>query len=274
MIRRRRAGAVRRRFPRTAMSRADDAPSPCAAHPDRIKAEEQPTTIIEGGNMAAGSTREAHTVHPLTRWVALAALAVAGFAHAQSTDLKSLLPALKQGGYVIVLRHGATDPKQEDVYPLDYKDMSKQRQLSDAGRDVARQVGAAFRKLGIPIGSVYTSRLNRAQETGKLISGKEVDAREELNDSSMGSTSAMAGSAGGGSSRHGEALRKMATAAAASGTNTLIVTHKTNITDAFGKDWGNVKEGEATVFKADGATTLTPVARVQASDWVALAAAP
>ena len=50
----------------------------------------------------------------------------------------------------------------------------------------------------------------------------------------MGSTSAMSGSAGGGSSRHGEALRKMATAATASGTNTLIVTHKTNITDAFG----------------------------------------
>jgi broad specificity phosphatase PhoE len=210
----------------------------------------------------------------ITHIVALAVLAIAGAAYGQGSDLKSLLPAMKSGGYVIVLRHGATDPKQEDVYPLDYSDMSKQRQLSDAGRDVARQVGAAFKKVGVPIGTVYTSRLNRAQETGKLISGKDVTAREELNDSSMGSTSAMAGSAGGGSSRHGEALRKMATAPTAPGTNTLIVTHKTNITDAFGKDWGNVKEGEATIFKGDGATTMTPVARVQASDWVALAAAP
>ena len=37
-----------------------------------------------------------------------------------------------------------------------------------------------------------------------------------------------------------------------SGTNTLIVTHKPNIRDAFGKDWFEIKEGEASIFKPEG----------------------
>jgi hypothetical protein len=36
------------------------------------------------------------------------------------------------------------------------------------------------------------------------------------------------------------------------GTNTLIVTHKPNILDAPGRDWFEVKEGEASIFRPDG----------------------
>jgi hypothetical protein len=46
------------------------------------------------------------------------------------------------------------------------------------------------------------------------------------------------------------------------------VTHKTNLVDAFGKDWSEVKEGEASVFKPDGAGKAVFVARVQVSDWI------
>jgi len=186
-------------------------------------------------------------------------------------DLTGLVHSLKQGGYALVVRHGATSSAQSDVYPLDYNDMTRQRQLSDEGRDTARQVGAAFAKLGIPIGAVYSSRLNRAVETAKLISRKEVVPKEELNDSGMGSASAMAGNAGGGSASHGRALKALAAQAPMPGTNTLIVTHKTNIQDAFGKDWADVREGETSVFKIDGDGGLTPVARVQAGQWVAAA---
>jgi len=52
------------------------------------------------------------------------------------------------------------------------------------------------------------------------------------------------------------------------GKNTLIVTHKPNIIDAFGKDWFEVKEGEASVFKPDRAGKAVCVARVQAVDWI------
>jgi hypothetical protein len=52
------------------------------------------------------------------------------------------------------------------------------------------------------------------------------------------------------------------------GKNTLIVTHKPNIIDAFGKDWFEVKEGEASIFKPDRAGKAVLVARVQAVDWI------
>jgi hypothetical protein len=52
------------------------------------------------------------------------------------------------------------------------------------------------------------------------------------------------------------------------GKNTLVVTHKPNILDAFGKDWFEVKEGEASIFRPDGAGKAAPIARVQAIEWV------
>jgi len=61
---------------------------------------------------------------------------------------------------------------------------------------------------------------------------------------------------------------EMATTAPEPGVNTLIVTHKPNILDAFGVDWFNSKEGEASVFKPDGSGNLVLVARIQAADWV------
>ena len=53
--------------------------------------------------------------------------------------------------------------------------------------------------------------------------------------------------------------------------NTFLITHKPNIVDALGKDWFDVKEGEASIFKPeDGKYRL--VARVQMEDWPKLAA--
>ena len=45
-----------------------------------------------------------------------------------------LIPALRAGGTVIVLRHGATNPDQADTNPLDPSDHAKQRHLNDNGR--------------------------------------------------------------------------------------------------------------------------------------------
>jgi hypothetical protein len=55
------------------------------------------------------------------------------------------------------------------------------------------------------------------------------------------------------------------------GKNTFLITHKPNIIDALGKDWFDVKEGEASIFKPeDGKYRL--VARVQMEDWPKLVA--
>jgi hypothetical protein len=55
------------------------------------------------------------------------------------------------------------------------------------------------------------------------------------------------------------------------GKNTFPITHKPNIIDGLGKDWFDVKEGEASIFKPkDGRYRL--VARVQMEDWPKLVA--
>src|SRR5262245_9219657 len=46
--------------------------------------------------------------------------------------------------------------------------------------------------------------------------------------------------------------------------------HKPNIVDALGKDWFDVKEGEASIFKPEGGKYRL-VARVQMEDWPRLA---
>jgi phosphohistidine phosphatase SixA len=178
---------------------------------------------------------------------------------------------LKQGGYVVVFRHVATDDSQKDIYPFDFDDMKAQRQLSEKGREMARQIGAAVKKLGIPVGQIYTSRLNRAIETGKLLSGKDARPVDGLTDSGAGSASAMANPAGG-NAKAGLALRELVNAAPKVHTNTFIVTHKTNIADAFGKEAGDVQEGEAFIYRSHGSTPSVFVTRVKPAFWIEQAA--
>ena len=68
-----------------------------------------------------------------------------GSTQAAAADSSQLIASLKQGGYVLVFRHTATDDSQKDVYPFKFDDMSAQRQLSEKGRDMARQIGTASR---------------------------------------------------------------------------------------------------------------------------------
>jgi len=127
------------------------------------------------------------------------------------------------------------------------------------------RVGDSFRKLGIPLGRVYSSEFNRATETAKLVSGKEVTTTPDLTEGGLVVSPAE-------NARRAKALKEMARATPDAGVNTLIVTHKPNILDAFGEDWFDSKEGEASVFKPDGSNNLILVARVQATDWIKVVA--
>jgi phosphohistidine phosphatase SixA len=199
----------------------------------------------------------------------IASLAFIGLTPTTSiaADLSDLIPKLKQGGYVLVVRHVATDDSQKDIYPFVFDDLKKQRQLSEPGRQVARQMGAALKTLGIPLGQIYTSKLHRAIETGTLISGTETTAVSELTDSGAGSASAMANPSGS-NSKIGSAVRELTNKVPASGTNNVLITHKTNIADAFGKQFGDAKEGEALIYKPNPSGAPTLVDRVQASEWI------
>jgi phosphohistidine phosphatase SixA/plastocyanin len=178
-----------------------------------------------------------------------------------SVNLEQLVTDMKKGGYVIVFRHGATNADQADTDPLHRDNIGAQRVLSDKGRDVAKRVGDSFRTLGIPLGKVYSSEFNRATETAQLVSGKPPTTTPDLTEGGLVVSPAE-------NARRAKALKALATVMPEAGSNTLIVTHKPNILDAFGEDWFNSKEGEASVFRPDGSNNLVLVARVQAADWV------
>ena len=178
-----------------------------------------------------------------------------------SVNIEQLVNDMRKGGYVIVLRHGATNANQADTDPFHLDNVGAQRLLSETGRDVAKRVGDSFRALGIPIGEVYSSQFNRAAETALLVSGKSPSTTADLTEGGLVVSPAE-------NARRSNALKSMALVIPESGSNTLIVTHKPNILDAFGKDWFDSREGEASVFKPDGSDKLVVVARVQAADWI------
>jgi phosphohistidine phosphatase SixA len=186
-------------------------------------------------------------------------------ASAPSEPTAGLIEGLRAGGHVIVFRHGATHNDQADTDPLNPENVAKQRQLNDGGRQLARDIGDAFRKAGIPVGEVRTSNFHRAYETGMLAFGKAVKSVDVTEGGLVVPPNE--------NNRRAAAMRKIAGTIPASGTNTIIVTHKPNIMDAFGKDWFDVKEGEASIFKVDADGKYHVVARVQADQWEKLASA-
>ena len=182
-------------------------------------------------------------------------------------SLMEAVKALRDGGHVIVFRHGATHADQADTDPLNISNVAKQRQLNDQGRALAREIGDAFRKLQIPVGQVVTSQFNRAVETGSLLGFGSVTSTADITEGGLVVSP-------NENNRRMQALRRLAaTAPPAATTNVVLVSHKPNILDAFGKDWFDVREGEASIFRPDGSGGTKFVARVQAADWSKLAQA-
>jgi phosphohistidine phosphatase SixA len=203
-----------------------------------------------------------------------AALAFAGGllatlpALAQSTlaaDERDAATALRAGGLVIVVRHGATFPNQADTDPLNFDNIAAQRNLDGNGKALAKAFGAAFRQIGIPVGAVYTSKYNRAYETATLAGFTDVEKTADLTEGGLVVSP-------NENSRRAEAFRRLIATPPMPGTNTVLITHKPNIVDALGKDWFDVREGEASIFRpAHGRYTL--IARVQMTDWPRIVAA-
>jgi broad specificity phosphatase PhoE len=172
---------------------------------------------------------------------------------------------LRAGGYVIIERHGATFTDQADTDPLNFDNIAAQRNLNDTGKTLAKAFGGALRQVGIPVGKVYTSKYNRAYETAVLAGFTDIAKTADLTEGGLVVSPDE-------NNRRVAAFRKMLGTAPKPGTNSVLVTHKPNIIDALGKDWFDVKEGEATVFRPEnGGYTL--VARVQMDAWPSIAIA-
>ncbi|WP_038596269.1 histidine phosphatase family protein [Paenibacillus sabinae] len=85
----------------------------------------------------------------------------------------SLLDSLRQGGYILYVRHGEATAG-EDQPNLELGDCSTQRNLSGEGRRQAEAFGEAIRRLHIPVQSpVLAGPLCRTRETAELAFGEE-----------------------------------------------------------------------------------------------------
>jgi len=193
--------------------------------------------------------------------LAVLGCAVAGRA---ADDNANVVPALRAGGLVIVLRHGATFPDQADADPLNFENIAAQRNLNDKGKALAKAFGDALREAGVPVGKVLTSKYNRAYETAVIAGFKDIEKTADITEGGLVVSP-------NENSRRAEAFRKLLGTAPMPGTNTILITHKPNIVDALGKDWFDVKEGEASIFRPENGSYKL-VARVQMEEWPRLAA--
>ena len=194
----------------------------------------------------------------------LAVLPVASLAQPAGDD-KALATGLRAGGHVILVRHGATFPDQADTDPLHPENIAAQRNLNDNGKALAKSFGEALRQAGVPVGKVYTSNFNRAYETATLAGFTDIEKTADITEGGLVVSP-------NEKSRRAKAFRELLGTAPTPGTNTVLITHKPNIIDALGKDWFQVKEGEASIFRPENGRYVL-VARVQMADWPRIAAA-
>src|SRR6202047_4690800 len=98
---------------------------------------------------------------------------------------RDVVQALRAGGLVLVVRHGATFPDQADTDPLNFDNVAAQRNLNDKGKALAKAFGEALRQAGIPIGKVYTSKYNRAYETAVIAGFPNIEKTADLTEGGL-----------------------------------------------------------------------------------------
>jgi phosphohistidine phosphatase SixA len=197
------------------------------------------------------------------RCLALGLVFAASLARAEPISGADLATALRQGGFVLVMRHAsapATPPAASDAEP---DNRQLERQLDSAGRTGAQLIGAAIKSLRLPIDDVWSSPTYRARETVRMADLPAPEIAAQLGD---GGQSMQAASAEGTAW-----LRAKVAEHPRAATNRIIVTQLPNINAAFGPFSPSLADGETLVFRPGGKGNAQLVARIRIEDWPALA---
>lgn len=201
----------------------------------------------------------------LRRFACLIVLALllpaAGSAADADAGKAELLAALRTGGLVVYFRHADTGPATLEPDSMRSERCETQRNLNDNGRAQAREIGAQFRRLGIPVGKVLSSRFCRCTETAQLAFGRHEPA-QVLTGVRRGpehEEARRAASAG---------LRALLATAPPAGENTVLVSHGFNLIDLEGLYLST--QGEAAVYRPDGRGGYRLLARVLPDAWAGM----
>ena len=194
--------------------------------------------------------------------IAIGVLLLAQAASAQTLSGPAFVNALRQGGYVLVMRHTSSPREAPGRGSANPDNVNLERQLDETGRATATAMGEALRTLKIPIGVVLASPTYRAQETVRFARLPNGRAQAELGD--------------GGQSMQGVSpaqtvwLKNKATDFTP-GTNTILVTHFPNMSAAFPQWTSGLADGETLVLGPDGHGGVVLVARIKIEEWPRLA---
>jgi phosphohistidine phosphatase SixA len=207
----------------------------------------------------------------LRRRLCLAALLSVGIvyaapnaAHSETMNGTSLVRHLRQGGYVLLMRHAHSPSAPPHRSMANPDNVNLERQLDEVGRETARSMGQAIKKLRIPVGAVLSSPTYRALETVRLAGLGHPQTFPQLGD---GGQSMMRDAVTGEAAW----LRTKVSEPPKAGSNTVIVTHMPNIQAAFPQEATGLADGEALVFRPSGQGQADLISRVKIEDWPKLA---
>lgn len=197
----------------------------------------------------------------------LSALNVLSYAKAEAPSGAQWIASLQQGGYVIVMRHASSPSTAPTPAQSDPENVQHERQLDASGRSAAHAMGDALHRLRIPVGEVLCSPAYRALETVRMAQFGQCTVVTQLGDSGHSMQADPSGA-------RAAWLRAKVLEAPPPGTNTIIVTHYPNITEAFAEHAVDLGDGEALIFRPDGHGGAAFVNRMKIDAWSSLGTAP
>ena len=159
--------------------------------------------------------------------------------------------ALRAGGHAALVRH-ANAPGTGDPPGFRVDDCATQRNLDDRGRAEAAEMGAAFRREGVAIAELRSSRWCRARDTARLMGLGDVTDEPAL-DSFFASRDEEPGRTA--------ALRRYLSGLG--GRTVVLVTHQVNITALTGLF---PRSGEVIVVRAPTGGGVEVIGRIAPPD--------
>lgn len=179
---------------------------------------------------------------------------------------RALLERVRQGGYVLYLRHGTTDNNRADQVPLgDFKDCSRQRVLNEQGRQLAVQVGQFIRQARIPVSQVLHSPLCRARDTAQLAFAQQPGGLQQVDGLLYTANLTQAEK-----QPVLKVTRQWLSEPVSRGSNRVIVAHAPNMADLIG--YFVRPEGTVVIVQPQGQGQFAYVASVPPKLWPSLLA--
>lgn len=174
----------------------------------------------------------------------------------------ALLEAMRRGGLMMVLRHMEADDGSDDfAHPDFWRDCAKQRGLSRQGLSDARAVGAAMRRLGLPVGRVVSSPLCRAHRCAEALGLGDVHVDERASYYEKWAADGM--EPGPFIAAYREVLHEPPP----TGTTTVVVTHAQRVPYTVHPVFDWMEQGSCAVLEPRGGGELCLLGLIRVADW-------